>query len=367
MALVASVAMFSVLLTPAHAAEGYSGGELPPNGVLTQSGSPYVITRPIVVLEGETLSIEPGVSIIANPEPVAGVMFLIDLRGSLVISGRKESPVRIVALGSGVKLFDTYYKKSALSQTVQISFANFENLTVGFSSVGEFTLTDSNIYKASSLNFSPNSIYKNGSYQNTSNVNLSRNAIHGTCPFMGTGGASFTVTNNYFLSSGCSIQIWPGNQEPGAPFSFTFAGNTFARKNLKAPILTLRGGGGHRDQKSVNVAGNFWGTTSREGVLGSIYDGLDQRGYDLASFEPWLDSASLETPKKTQRERLEVRSLSKFKNCAALNKVFPAGISQTSTYPKNALSFSKIPFGFSAGYQKNKALDRDKDRVACEK
>ena len=59
----------------------------------------------------------------------------------------------------------------------------------------------------------------------------------------------------------------------------------------------------------------------------------------------------------------------RFKNCAALNKKFPHGVGQTtakdkvSARVKPVLTFSKN----NAWYLVNKGLDRDHDKIACEK
>jgi hypothetical protein len=61
----------------------------------------------------------------------------------------------------------------------------------------------------------------------------------------------------------------------------------------------------------------------------------------------------------------------KFKNCTALNKVYPGGVAEKATsVNKNkagALQESKkIPKVSSKVYKENKGLDRDKDGIACE-
>ena len=64
----------------------------------------------------------------------------------------------------------------------------------------------------------------------------------------------------------------------------------------------------------------------------------------------------------------------KYKNCTALNKDYPGGISKTGAtdtskkggkiVPANP---KKTPTVDDAIYAKNKGLDRDKDGIACEK
>jgi hypothetical protein len=56
----------------------------------------------------------------------------------------------------------------------------------------------------------------------------------------------------------------------------------------------------------------------------------------------------------------------KYKNCAAVNKVYPHGIAK-SGYKKSASGLTGTPFVNTKLYNLNSAKDRDKDGVACEK
>ena len=64
----------------------------------------------------------------------------------------------------------------------------------------------------------------------------------------------------------------------------------------------------------------------------------------------------------------------KYKNCTALNKVYPGGVSQKGAVDMTkkkgklvAASPKKSPVVDDAVYEANKKLDRDKDGIACEK
>jgi hypothetical protein len=55
----------------------------------------------------------------------------------------------------------------------------------------------------------------------------------------------------------------------------------------------------------------------------------------------------------------------KFKNCTALNKVYPGGVAEK--YRINENRGGRIPPKVSSKiYKENKGLDRDKDGIACE-
>jgi hypothetical protein len=56
----------------------------------------------------------------------------------------------------------------------------------------------------------------------------------------------------------------------------------------------------------------------------------------------------------------------KFKNCTALNKVYPGGVAKQQ-YLINENRGTRIPPKVSSKvYKENKGLDRDKDGIACE-
>jgi hypothetical protein len=64
----------------------------------------------------------------------------------------------------------------------------------------------------------------------------------------------------------------------------------------------------------------------------------------------------------------------KYKNCSALNKVYPGGVSKSGAVDmtkKNGKSIpakpKKAPVVDDAAYAANPKLDRDKDGIACEK
>ena len=64
----------------------------------------------------------------------------------------------------------------------------------------------------------------------------------------------------------------------------------------------------------------------------------------------------------------------KYKNCTALNKVYPGGISMTGAVDMTKKNGKLIPAKPKKGaviddavYGANKKLDRDKDGIACEK
>jgi hypothetical protein len=62
----------------------------------------------------------------------------------------------------------------------------------------------------------------------------------------------------------------------------------------------------------------------------------------------------------------EAVKIKKFKNCTAMNKVYPHGVAKKG-YSKTASGLTGDPFVNTKLYNKNSGSDRDKDGVACEK
>lgn len=62
----------------------------------------------------------------------------------------------------------------------------------------------------------------------------------------------------------------------------------------------------------------------------------------------------------------EAVKIKKFKNCTAMNKVYPHGVAKRG-YDKTATGLTGEPFVNTKLYNKNSGSDRDKDGVACEK
>ena len=57
----------------------------------------------------------------------------------------------------------------------------------------------------------------------------------------------------------------------------------------------------------------------------------------------------------------------KFSNCAALNKVYPGGVSKSSKVVNHGGTTKNKPTVNAKVYNENASKDRDKDGIACEK
>lgn len=84
---IAAILVFTFSPAVAYAEQNYSGGPIPTSGVLSKSESPFLITKPFQVMEGQTLFVQPGVEILANFPANALGRFLFEMHGTLILGG----------------------------------------------------------------------------------------------------------------------------------------------------------------------------------------------------------------------------------------------------------------------------------------
>ncbi len=366
--------IFAALLTLAFvsasslgvgAVEKYSGGALPTGGILTKANSPYYITQPIVVLPGETLTIEPGVEILANPAAVAGVRYLVDLRGSLNISGSIDQPIVIIGVGNGIRLSDSYNLKTDTPVSLRVAHTKLERMNLDINKRGQYVIEDSSFESSDSMRVTPYGVgrYINDKYEcQFANVSMQRNAFHNApLYFQVQLCANLTFQDNYLYSQGLGISLTkfrPVNEiEPESVYkrnTFNFVGTSGVVRVASSGI------------NEIDLTGNYWKGTP-EGMIPSIVDdGNDRRGTAILVVSPILMEPSINAPKSTSREALEKKALTKFKKCSDLKKFFPNGVTSIAGASLTGTSIRQIPFSSVKGYAANKALDKDKDKIACE-
>jgi Secretion system C-terminal sorting domain len=90
-----SILLFCCLIVSSlHAQTSVSGG-IYANTTWTLANSPYLMTGPVVVFPGKTLTIEPGVEVRVRYDgiPNTGLMHYLEIRGSLVAVGTLANPI----------------------------------------------------------------------------------------------------------------------------------------------------------------------------------------------------------------------------------------------------------------------------------
>lgn len=69
----------------------------------------------------------------------------------------------------------------------------------------------------------------------------------------------------------------------------------------------------------------------------------------------------------TQVDAAPKVTLKEYKNCTEINKLYPGGISRSSTVKNKGGATKHKPFVNQKLYDLNKKSDRDKDLIACER
>ncbi len=191
------ILLFISLTQLAYSQTQVSGGIFA-NTVWTAANSPYLLTGPIVVFPGNTLTIEPGVTVKVQFKGYnTGLMSYIELRGNMVANGTSTMPIKFEA-----ELNTTDYTWRGIEikskQGGQFFGSNFEfnNSFNGISS-------DKIYFDTLSFN---NCIFKHNNYA----INLAGNIKLNNCTFLNNGAAmaamiSFggvTATNCNFQNNG---------------------------------------------------------------------------------------------------------------------------------------------------------------------
>lgn len=78
-------------------------------------------------------------------------------------------------------------------------------------------------------------------------------------------------------------------------------------------------------------------------------------------------SAFLLVLSATPAEAIDSIQTKKFSNCAALNKVYPGGVSKSAAVVNKGGKTKLTPVVNAKVYGENKGKDRDNDGIACEK
>jgi hypothetical protein len=348
----------------------FNGGAINGSMVMQPKDSPYEITSPIDIPEGSTLTINPGVRI----EGKSQVVFRV--QGALISVGSLEKPVIISVRDVLLQTIETPNREDA--QRVDLSFTHISGGRNFEMSTKEFRLVDSEILNQTNCNGQKNAI----KIAKSAAV-FARNYFKTNCGFdfnvtFGVFGprASFTASNNHFDGdSGASAWIsvtalWRD--------SLTLSANTFS--NSKKKIIETG-----FFKTNVFADGNFWGGLSLEDARKLVDSSIpDTFNPALVTLDNQLAEASTSTP-AGQRFNLTLPAPKvttppgdpkvtkpspkpiKYKNCAALNKVYSGGVAKSAKSKNKGGEIKLKPTVNAKVYDLNKALDRDKDGLACER
>lgn len=258
------------------------GGIISSDTTLTIDKSPYMLSAPVQVAYGKTLTVEPGVTVRSRQ----GQASSIDVFGTLDVHGTASSYVQLDSLS-----INTRGANPVASSAIKIRFARFNGgflgAPTGNAGYGNIVLTDSVLIGVNAINYMYLWYPQKESY-------IERNI------FKDSGGISVGVDsqgipkkvyirNNVFTGiKGVAIENWASY---GGETTIV-SGNSFL--DTGKVILKLSGGynGG-----AMTATGNFWGTVSQNEIQSRIYDKTNDLGSsDYIVFFPYLTQPAAETP-----------------------------------------------------------------------
>lgn len=371
LALIIVVSVASPAAASQDLAPSFSGGPVIGNSVMKPKGSPYIITSPIDIPEGATLTVAPGVEIVDMTQPVFRV------QGSLKISGTRESPVLIKVSRSLIQTIKT--SSGMAPNSIDISFAHIEGGGNFKVESRFFSLTDSDLVRQSSCSLGENEIWIS-----SQSSKISRNYFSSICGFsfvvnFGVFGprGTFFVESNHFQGNPKTdswLQISALRQD-----TMTIVKNTFA----SATSRVIESG---FFKTSVFANENFWGSLQlaevRKLVEGSIPDTFSPA---LVTLNTVLSAPDDLTPITERFFRAAAPGLTpkagsgsdrststsipprRYPSCPSLNRVYPGGVAKSTSSSNQGPETKEDPFVSPRLYKLNRSLDRDKDGIACER
>lgn len=359
-------------------ANTFAGGAVSGDAVLQAKDIPYTITSPIDIPEGASLTINPGVELVAK----AASLFRV--QGTLVVAGTSQKPVILKVSENFVQTIATASGENA--QRIDISFAHITGGRSFDIAAKSFALRDSEIVDQKNCQF--------GSLNEISiskaDTAFARNYFKSVCGF------SFNVSFGVFGPRGTFVvenNLFDGNSLGSAWVSvtsiwkdtLTLKGNTFATPTSKVVATGFF-------KTNVLADGNYWGNLSinevRKLVDSSVADTFNPalvvlnnvlsapssltptgQKYNLVvaptpSPSPTPSATTIPTPTQTAPALAPV---TKFKNCAALNLVYKGGVANSANWVNKGGKIKLKPILNSKVYVLNKALDGDKDGIVCER
>ncbi len=331
-----------------------TGGMLTSDTTLTKSNSPYRISKPIEIPEGVTLTIEEGVEIYSVS---SNTLFFV--HGTVRILGSADSPVRIASKGQ------VFYLKDAKSARIEIRFASIDGQNTGtfigqsgYYQSAHYLITDSdftNFGWFSYIWYPLSFVAERNVFTNSPGFSIGFSAGDRPAP---------VFRNNLFLGKPKPTfgkEYWI---EAWASYDSTLDvnGNTF----IGGPYTAITTGLDY-DKTPLNARGNYWGTVDPLVINRMAMDRADALGLgteiDTSGF---LSAPDPLTPSGTRFVPLGPKPV-KYRNCASLNRVYQGGVARdfaaTNKGKKTRLTPTVNPRVFSL----NRALDRDRDGIACER
>jgi len=161
-------------------------------GILTQDRSPYLVVEDLLVPEGDSLRIEPGVELIFQPRSGYGLSLIVN--GKLTAVGTRTDSIALVSPGtwSGIKFLSPYPDTSVISHAI-------------LSNADHAVVTDSQAVLTIDHSSFQEPMYATVTYGRSS-LSIDSSYFYGVpSMFLKCIGASVIVANSYFE---CHESVW---------------------------------------------------------------------------------------------------------------------------------------------------------------
>ena len=258
------------------------GGTITSDTTWTTANSPYIVTSTIQIPENVTLTIEPGITVIAQPS--IGTIFLIN--GFIQAHGNATD--RIVFDGNGdSNIFETNHTINIGSIDLDYCIIKNGQSAFWFDNTGSFNLTNSelsNLSRESYLWYPSQDVYiEFNTFTNTSGIKI------GTVDYFSNSSGSVYIKYNLFINN----QGYIINNFASYTLSKTYVNNnSFA--STSGEILVVEKTSTTAD---MDASQNYWGTNDTSIIDSMIYDKNDDPlCSSYINYSPILDASDPEIP-----------------------------------------------------------------------
>jgi hypothetical protein len=355
---VALTASLMVAIPGVANAETSVSGKLPDGFVFTKAGSPYRITNTLLVDEGVSVRVEPGVTLIApKGKPIFWSLGNIDLDGSeaekiRVIGGAENnrgSFVKVTNAPRGSKIRISHTLLDSVGKLIEDTPATNDSLDI--------VISDSDLLKTTVYAWYPRSLSVER------NVFLDRSGI--SLGYSTDEGGPAIIRNNLFTGIP-GVDAWYGNTPNKFWISvwasyggaINVSGNTFVPSKYIFLNSSVDG--------IIDASENFWGTTDPLQIQKYVLDKADSFQWkNFVIVDRPLSFPEALTPEKARLVKNEVKPLKLTKFAKGSTKLSSKQVGQIRDFATTITVGSQINCTTTYTSAKDKSLALRQANSAC--